>query len=82
MNTMTDLTPNQRIDALLIASLGCAAADIQPEKALVADLLADSMALMDIAMALETEFGVVMDEQKMEGMNNVADLYRMIASAH
>jgi len=72
---MTD--SHQRIDDLLIACLGCEAQDIAPDKALVADLLADSMALMDIAMALEAQFGIEMDEKKMEKMNTVGDLYRM-----
>ncbi|WP_130833502.1 acyl carrier protein [[Erwinia] mediterraneensis] len=66
------------INQLLVDCLGCDIADITPEKHLVADLLADSVALLDIAMAVENKFNFIFDEKMMEKMNTVADLYAII----
>lgn len=64
---------------LLADCLGCDITDITPEKHLVADLLADSVALLDIALAVENRFGVAFDEKMMEKMNRVSDLYLLIS---
>ena len=76
---MTDINIEQEVDALLIACLGCQADDLKPEAALVADLLADSMALTDMMLNLETRFGLSINEQQLEELNYVRDVYRIVA---
>jgi len=74
MTTSMQTTTNE----LLAACLGCAIEDVTPEKHLIADLLADSVALMDIAMATEEQFQFIFDGKMMEGLETVSDLYHII----
>ena len=52
---------------------------ITPEAGLMADLGADSLDMVEIAMKSEEEFGFVMPDEEAEKVVTVQDLYEAVA---
>lgn len=65
-----------KIRAILIDCLGCTEQDITPEKHLVNDLYADSVALIDMVLMISEKFKIEMTEKDFIEINTVKDLYR------
>lgn len=66
------------IDEVLVSCLFCEQVDISPDKHIVNDLYADSVALLDITMALEERFGFDFNKQDIEQFETVGDLYEIV----
>jgi acyl carrier protein len=62
-------------DILLKQITGLQREQIQPNAELVRDLGADSLDRVHIVFALEEEFGIEVDENDIEGIKTVEDLY-------
>ena len=56
----------ERVQQLLVKALHVPAAEVTPAAALVDDLGADSIALVEIAMGLEEQFGIPQTEDEFE----------------
>lgn len=66
----------QKVKEIIANELGIDANTIADDAKIVADLGADSLAVMQIVMAVEDEFGVSVPEtdiMKMETVNNIVD---------
>lgn len=69
-----------RINHLVATIIHCPVSEIQPEKHLYYDLLADSLMITDIILALEVEFSLQTNDADLAQINTVGDLYNMITS--
>lgn len=68
------------INDIIVSTLGCRLDDIRPDKHLCYDLLADSMALIDIMLNVETAFGFDFDEKSLSNIEYVRDLHQFVIS--
>ncbi|BGI53554.1 MAG: hypothetical protein HamCj_19070 [Candidatus Hamiltonella defensa (Ceratovacuna japonica)] len=75
-NTTHQMRREARIRDILIDCLGCNEEDITPEKHLVDDLYADSVALIDMVIMISEKFKIEMTEKDFMHINTVKDLYR------
>ena len=70
---MTDLTA--RVHAIIASALGLAA--VSDDQSL-ADLGADSLGILEMAMELETAFGVEIPDAAMDDLETVADVVALV----
>ena len=75
---MDDLTTT--LTALFADKLGVPAKQLTPESRLVDDLGADSLAVVEIMMALEDQFGIHVSDEEADGIRTVADACRVVAA--
>ena len=75
------LTDNEiaKVQEILMHQLQVQRAQITPEARLMADLSADSLDMVEIAMKSEEEFGFVMPDEEAEKVVTVQDLYEAVA---
>ncbi|WP_380178198.1 acyl carrier protein [Kalamiella sp. sgz302252] len=52
--------------------------DLNPEQHLCYDLLADSLALMDLMINLEESFGFKMEQGQFDNIHYVKDIYQLV----
>jgi len=52
--------------------------DLHPEQHLCYDLLADSLALMDLLIGLEETFGFKLEQEQPENINYVKDIHQLV----
>lgn len=71
---------NDTINEIIASTLGCGLENVQPEKHLCYDLLADSMDLIDIMINVEMKFGFNIDEEVLSRIEYVNELHRLVAS--
>ena len=74
MSTSVRYDLDQRIRNVVADVLGVEHEELQPEVSLADDLAADSLDLVEIALALEVEFGIQMPECVLEGVRTYAEL--------
>jgi acyl carrier protein len=63
-----------RVRHVVADHLGVDSDDLRPEISLVDDLAADSLDLVEVAMALESELGIEMSERQLQRVRTYADL--------
>lgn len=68
----------ERINHVVSSIINCSSADVSPEKHLYYDLLADSLMMMDLMLVLEQEFALNINDDALDDVNYVKDLYRLI----
>lgn len=68
----------EKIQKILSNQLGMEVENIQPESTFVEDLGVDSLEMAELAMALEEEFDIRMEDDAMEGITTVEDLVELI----
>ncbi len=76
---MPDLEPSLR--ALLAERLGVPAAGVSADTLLLEDLGVDSLALIELTMAVEARYGVTLPDDRMARVHSVADLAALLAGA-
>lgn len=64
----------ENVSSVIAQNLGCEAADVTMEAKLVEDLGADSLASVELMMALEEATGVSIDDEAMPDMKTVGDI--------
>lgn len=69
-----------RLRGLVADGLGVDAAELTPEVSLTDDLAADSLDLLELALAAEAEFGVVIPESALEDVRTFGDLVEMVST--
>ncbi len=67
----------EQINQLIQRCTAASAEMITAEKYLVYDLLADSLALVELFNGLEQECGLVMTSQQLQALETVGDIYRL-----
>ena len=66
-------TLDEKIKAIISEQLGCDAQEVVPEAALIDDLGADSLDLVELVMAMEEAFEVEIPDAEAEKIRTVQD---------
>jgi acyl carrier protein len=80
-NTMTDTltdTEMTKVQDILMHQLHVNREQIKPEARIMADLCADSLDMVEIAMKAEEEFGFTLPDDEAEKIVTVEDLYEAV----
>jgi len=76
IRAMEDLT--QELTNLVARTLKISPDQLRPEADLVADLGADSLAVVELMMALEEKLGVRIDDDEAEGLRTFGDALALV----
>ncbi len=71
----------EKIKEILVDNLDCKQEDIKPESLIMKDLGADSLDMVELAMAFEEEFGVKIETDDISKIKTVQDIVDFIAAA-
>ena len=66
------------VKKIIVDTINCEPEAVTPEADLINDLEIDSLAFVELSMALEEELGIVIDDEKMVGLKTVADFVKLI----
>lgn len=69
-----------KVKEIIVDELMVDEADVTAEANIKDDLGADSLAVVDLAMSLEDEFGIEIPDNELEGIKTVGDVVKMIES--
>lgn len=75
------MTPEEKINEVIVEKLGCDAKDIVPEAYFVEDLGADSLDLVELIMSLEELAEIDIDDEDAEKITTVQAAYDYIKNA-
>ena len=64
----------EKIRDIIVETLGCDAEQVTPEASLADDLGADSLASVELVMALEEAAGITIDDADEAGLKTVNDI--------
>lgn len=68
----------EQIRDILTESTGAAPEDIVPEASLAEDLDIDSLAAVELALALEDAFGIEIPDEELTALNTVQDVLDLV----
>ena len=68
----------EKVRAIIVETLGCEAEQVTLEASLADDLGADSLAAVELVMALEEASGVTLDDADVEGLKTVGDIVKYL----
>ena len=68
----------EQVRDIIVETLGCDAEAVTPAASLADDLGADSLAAVELSMALEEEFGVTIADEELPNMKTVGDLVKYL----
>ena len=71
----------EKIKEILVDNLDCKEEDIKPDSLVMKDLGADSLDMVELAMAFEEEFGVKIETDDISKIKTVQDIADFIAAA-
>lgn len=66
------------VKKVIIDTLGCESDDVTPEANLVDDLEADSLAMVELVMALEEATGLAINDEVSAQIKTVADIVKYL----
>ena len=61
----------EKVKEIIVETLSCDADKVTPDARLAEDLEADSLAAVELSMALEEEFGVTIADEELPNMKTV-----------
>ncbi|MDR3728752.1 MAG: acyl carrier protein [Oscillospiraceae bacterium] len=64
----------EKVRDIIVETLGCDAEKVTPEATLAEDLGADSLASVELVMALEEASGISIDDADVAGLKTVGDI--------
>ena len=67
----------EKVKEIIVETLSCDADKVTPDARLAEDLEADSLAAVELSMALE-EFGVTIADEELPNMKTVGDLVKYL----
>ncbi len=70
----------EKVRDIIVETLGCEAEQVTLEASLSEDLGADSLAAVELIMALEEASGVTIDDADVEGLKTVGDIVKYLES--
>ena len=68
----------EKVRDIIVETLGCEAEQVTLEASLADDLGADSLAAVELVMALEEASGVTIDDADVEGLKTVGDIVKYL----
>src|SRR6266850_4025222 len=80
MNTLLTDKQITEVQDILIEELGIKREQLTADAKFIEDLGADSLAIVEITIRLEDEFGIVIPDQEMEGVSSVGDLLETLGA--
>jgi len=80
MNTILSAETATKVEDILIEQLGVRRDQIAPEARIMADLGADSLDMVEIAMTVEETFNLTMPDEDMDNVQTVGDLHEALAA--
>ena len=80
MNMLLSDRTTARVQDILMGQLGVERSQITPEAGLMADLGADSLDMVEIAMTVEETFNLSIPDEEMENVHTVGDLHEALAN--
>jgi len=80
MNMLLSDRTTARVQDILMGQLGVERSQITPEADLTADLGADSLDMVEIAMKVEETFNLTIPDEDMENVRTVGDLHEALAN--
>jgi acyl carrier protein len=82
---MTNFTVNEermrKIREIVVKHLELAPDELSDTGLFIEDYAADSLGVMDVLAAVETEFGVAIEQSELERMISVESVYAVVAEA-
>jgi acyl carrier protein len=69
---------DQRIKDIIVEELGVNADQVTPEAKFIEDLGADSLDTVELVMALEEQFSIVIADEEAEKLQSVGDVIKYI----
>ena len=69
----------EKVKEIIVETLSCDADKVTPEARLAEDLEADSLAAVELSMALEEAFGVGIADEDMTQVKTVADIVNYLS---
>ena len=69
----------EKVSEIIVDSLGCDAALVTENADIKEDLGADSLAVVELIMALEDNFGITIEEDAATTVVTVGDLVKLVA---
>jgi acyl carrier protein len=79
MSTILSEKAISKIQNILFEQLGVERERITPEAAIMMDLGADSLDMVEISMTVEEAFNLSIPDEEMENVRTVGDLYEALA---
>lgn len=70
----------EKVRDVIVETLGCEAEDVKPEASLTEDLGADSLAFVELVIALEDATGIHIEEEEAAGLKTVGDVVAYLES--
>ena len=70
----------KKVRDIIVETLGCDAEQVTPEASLADDLGADSLASVELAMAMEEAVGVKIEDSALAEMKTVGDVLKYLES--
>ncbi len=67
-----------KVKAVVVEKLGVEAEKVTPEARFLEDLGADSLAIVELVMGLEDEFGMEISDEEAENIRTVGDAIKFI----
>jgi acyl carrier protein len=68
----------EKLRELIVSTLGCDESAVLEGTNIKEDLGADSLAVVDLVMAVEDEFGITIDEEKLKSVVTVGDILALL----
>jgi acyl carrier protein len=63
---------------IIVSTLGCDESIVTEDASVKDDLGADSLAVVELVMAIEDAFGISIDEEKMKEIQTVGDIVKLV----
>jgi acyl carrier protein len=79
MNNLLSDQDTQAVLGILVEELGVQRAQLTPEAKIKEDLGADSLTVIEIAMAMEEQFHLSIPDEQWETVSTVGDLFETLA---
>ena len=70
----------EKVRDIIVETLGCDAEAVTPTASLADDLGADSLAAVELVMALEEAAGISIDDSDVAGLKTVGDIMKYLES--
>lgn len=71
----------EKLQQILAEILGVRPSSVTPDKSFVKDFGADSLALFQILMAVESEYGIMAEDEEIAGWSTVGQLWEYLNDA-
>ena len=69
----------EKIKTVLVDAIGVEADDVVPEASMSEDLQIDSLDAVELALELESEFDITIEDEELAGLNTVQDIMDLLA---